>query len=241
MPPPIPPAFQSHFQQARQQSQQQLHQQASPVQTSPPTRFLPPTAQQRQTPVPVPGASPAQYQVVQQGHIQNQPQTQVPAPSQQPPPPHAPDSPRQSQSPPPTGVQGDLEMELWGLANSLYNLGTTVISDLTKERDNLPAGKQVGQKVNEVVGHLATIDRIAQETTIKIPVQVLADIDNAKNPMQLTRDRLERAATENQFMNAKIAAIASYREYLNEALCQNFPELELYLKTGSSESTSMTT
>lgn len=40
-----------------------------------------------------------------------------------------------------------------------------------------------------------------------IPMQVLADIDNSKNPMQLTRERLERAATENQFMNGKIAAI----------------------------------
>ena len=35
----------------------------------------------------------------------------------------------------------------------------------------------------------------------------LRDIDNAKNPMFLTKDRLERAATENQYMNAKIKAI----------------------------------
>jgi len=45
----------------------------------------------------------------------------------------APDSPRSSQSPPPSGVQGDLELELLGLTNALYNLGTTVINDLTKE------------------------------------------------------------------------------------------------------------
>lgn len=38
-------------------------------------------------------------------------------------------------------------------------------------------------------------------------MQVLTDIDNARNPMQLTRERLERAATENQFMNGQIAAI----------------------------------
>ena len=40
-----------------------------------------------------------------------------------------------------------------------------------------------------------------------VPLQILSDIDNARNPMHLTRDRLERAATENQFMNGKIAAI----------------------------------
>lgn len=59
----------------------------------------------------------------------------------------APDSPRSSQSPPPSGVQGDLELELLGLANALYNLGTTVINDSTKERDKPGGGKQVGLRV----------------------------------------------------------------------------------------------
>lgn len=48
---------------------------------------------------------------------------------------------------------------------------------------------------------------MAKDTKTMIPTQVLADIDNARNPMQLTRERLERAATENQFMNGKITAI----------------------------------
>jgi hypothetical protein len=57
---------------------------------------------------------------------------------------HAPDSPRSSQSPPPSGVQGDLELELLGLANALYNLGTTVINDSTKDRDRPGGAKLVG-------------------------------------------------------------------------------------------------
>lgn len=138
----------------------------------------------------------------------------------------APDSPRSSQSPAPSGAQGDLELELLGLANALYNLGTTVINDSTKERDKPGGGKQVGLRVNEVINHLATIDDMAQGLRTMIPMQVLADIDSARNPMQLTRERLERAATENQFMNGKIVAIESYRNYLNEALIQSFPELE---------------
>lgn len=48
---------------------------------------------------------------------------------------------------------------------------------------------------------------MAQLISTMIPMQVLADIDNSRNPMQLTRERLERAATENQFMNGKIAAL----------------------------------
>jgi mediator of RNA polymerase II transcription subunit 10 len=40
-----------------------------------------------------------------------------------------------------------------------------------------------------------------------VPLQVLADVDGARNPVQLTRERLERAAAENQFVNGKIAAV----------------------------------
>lgn len=56
------------------------------------------------------------------------------------------DSPRSSESPVPQGLQGELEHELLGLANALYNLGTTVVSDLTKEKDT-SGGKQVGMRV----------------------------------------------------------------------------------------------
>ncbi|KAK2466336.1 hypothetical protein APHAL10511_001978 [Amanita phalloides] len=132
--------------------------------------------------------------------------------------PAVPDSPRASQSPPPLGLQGDLEMELMGLANALYNLGTTVINDSTKDREKIGNVKQVGVRVNDVVGHLRTIDNMAQEIKTMIPMQVLGDIDNGRNPMQLTKERLERAATENQFMNGKIQAIESYRTCLSEAL-----------------------
>ena|ERR1700722_4977022 len=138
------------------------------------------------------------------------------------------DSPRASQSPAPSGIQGDLELDLLGVANALYNLGTTVINDSTKERDQPGENKQVGMRVyvfslfffptlhkplslvpssNEVVRYLATIDETASHISTMIPLQVLAYIDNSQNPMQLTKDRIERAAAENQFMNGKIAAL----------------------------------
>jgi hypothetical protein len=60
---------------------------------------------------------------------------------------------------------------------------------------------------NQVVQPLTNIDDLAQHCQTLIPMQVLIEIDNGQNPMLLTRDRLERAATENQFMNAKIAAL----------------------------------
>ncbi|KAI0693484.1 transcription factor subunit Med10 of mediator complex-domain-containing protein [Cytidiella melzeri] len=145
----------------------------------------------------------------------------------------APDSPRSSESPPPAGVQGDLELELLGLANALYNLGTTVVNDLTKEKDKPGGGKQVGIRVNDVISHLAHIDQMSEHVQTMIPMQVLAEIDNSRNPMQLTRERLERAATENQFMNGKIQAVQSYRRYYNEALVQSFPDMAPYLSEPS--------
>ena len=58
-----------------------------------------------------------------------------------------------------------------------------------------------------MVGYLSGLDDMGSHLTTRVPTQVLTDIDNGRNPMHLTKDRLERAATENQFMNAKIKAI----------------------------------
>lgn len=92
----------------------------------------------------------------------------------------APDSPRLSQSPLPAGIHGDLELELLGLANALYNLGTTVINDSTKEKQktgagagDATAGKPVGQRVNGVIGHLRVLDDMAAGIPTMIPMQVL--------------------------------------------------------------------
>lgn len=60
---------------------------------------------------------------------------------------------------------------------------------------------------NDVVDALRRVDALGEHVRTPVPLQALADVDSARNPMQLTRERLERAATENQFMNGKIAAI----------------------------------
>jgi hypothetical protein len=60
---------------------------------------------------------------------------------------------------------------------------------------------------NETIQHLATLDDMSRHLRTPVPFQVLADIDASRNPMHLTRERLERAATENQFMNGKIQAL----------------------------------
>ena len=71
---------------------------------------------------------------------------------------------------------------------------------------------------NDVISHLATLDDMSQHLDTMIPMQVLIDIDNSRNPMTLTKDRLERAATENQFMNGKIQAL-EVRVVMSYSLC----------------------
>ena len=58
-----------------------------------------------------------------------------------------------------------------------------------------------------MIEHLATLENMSQHIDTMIPMQVLMEIDNSRNPMLLTKERLERAATENQFMNGKIDAV----------------------------------
>lgn len=48
---------------------------------------------------------------------------------------------------------------------------------------------------------------MAQTIHTNIPFQVLSDVDNSRNPMQLTKERLERAATENQFMHGIVTEV----------------------------------
>lgn len=94
------------------------------------------------------------------------------------------DSPRTSPSPPPlAGLQAETEQELIGLANALYNLGTTVITDSSKDRSKTNPesshveGKPVGNRVNEVIDRLAALEDFSQKTTIMIPMQILQSVN----------------------------------------------------------------
>ena len=88
-------------------------------------------------------------------------------------------------------MQGDVELELIGLANALYNLGTTVVNDSTKERQqttngDAPPAKPVGQKVNDVIEHLAEIERMAASIPTMIPFQTLQCVLDCRTQTGMT-------------------------------------------------------
>ena len=60
---------------------------------------------------------------------------------------------------------------------------------------------------NDVIQSLQKLDDMSQHMPAMIPFQILMDIDNGRNPMQLTKERLDRASAENQFMNGRIRAV----------------------------------
>jgi hypothetical protein len=118
------------------------------------------------------------------------------------------DSPRAgSESPPPEGPQGALEAELLELTHALYNLGTTTILDVTQ--DAPPGGKPVGARVNDVIRALGAVDAHADGPLagLNVPINVLREVDAGQNPEKVTREAVDRAVSENQFMNGKIRAL----------------------------------
>ncbi|KZV81453.1 hypothetical protein EXIGLDRAFT_779700 [Exidia glandulosa HHB12029] len=151
-----------------------------------------------------------------------------PAVQQQAPPPLPdPQSPRESVSPPPPdGPLGDVEEEIRALHQALYELGCAVLDahGPQKSAGGGPPKPLVPTKVNQVVAHLGRIEDIAEHINVLVPIQILDDVDNSRNPTTVTRDRIERAATENQFMHGKISAIEDYRSELLDALQEHFPE-----------------
>jgi hypothetical protein len=57
------------------------------------------------------------------------------------------------------------------------------------------------------VQHLGAVDKLAPHLNTLIPTSVLLEVDQSRNPANFIRDVVERAATENQFMNGKIQAV----------------------------------
>ena len=53
-----------------------------------------------------------------------------------------------------------------------------------------------------------------------------SDLDQSRNPGHITKDRLEAVALENAFLHAKLDAITSYRDFLGDALADEWTELE---------------
>ncbi|XP_068660463.1 mediator of RNA polymerase II transcription subunit 10b-like [Aristolochia californica] len=85
------------------------------------------------------------------------------------------------------------------------------------------------QRVNALVGELDSMQRLAENCSIQVPMEVVNLIDDGKNPDELTRDVINSCIARNQSTKGKTDAFKSLRKHLLEELEQAFPdEVEAY-------------
>ncbi|KAJ8650225.1 hypothetical protein MRB53_003248 [Persea americana] len=85
------------------------------------------------------------------------------------------------------------------------------------------------QRLNAVVSELDTMQRLAENCNIQVPMEVVNLIDDGKNPDEFTRDVINSCIARNQITKGKTDAFKSMRKHLLEELEQTFPgEVEAY-------------
>ncbi|RWR80814.1 mediator of RNA polymerase II transcription subunit 10b-like protein [Cinnamomum micranthum f. kanehirae] len=80
------------------------------------------------------------------------------------------------------------------------------------------------QRLNAVVSELDTMQRLAENCNIQVPMEVVNLIDDGKNPDEFTRDVINSCIARNQITKGKTDAFKSMRKHLLEELEQTFPE-----------------
>ncbi|CAE6422929.1 unnamed protein product [Rhizoctonia solani] len=71
---------------------------------------------------------------------------------------------------------------------------------------DLPAGL-VGARVDQLVEHLGELEKLSSKLDMNVPLEALADIDQNKPPNNITKNRIDNAAAENQWINGWLHAI----------------------------------
>ncbi|KAF8306235.1 hypothetical protein DL93DRAFT_2172174 [Clavulina sp. PMI_390] len=115
------------------------------------------------------------------------------------------------------GPLGLLQTDLRELIYKFIEL-SVMVED--KSADAASDAPRLAAKVNEIISQLGYLEALRNVLEHKVPIQVLRDIDAVANPNLLTKERIERAAAENQRMVGKMQAIGSYKSLLEEALKQ---------------------
>jgi len=129
------------------------------------------------------------------------------------------------------GPLGALQTNLRRISYTLLELSVCAQDVHPPKPEDGPHGR-VALKVGEVISQLSELDMMKDSLRCRVPMQVLRDIDANRNPHLVTKDRIERAAAENQFTSGKLAAIESYRALLGTALSESFADLEPYIHQG---------
>ncbi|TKY87314.1 hypothetical protein EX895_003991 [Sporisorium graminicola] len=123
---------------------------------------------------------------------------------------------------PTEAVRANLETRVRSVVDLLYQLAVCS-ADVQEGSQHL-----VAIKVNECIQALAALDATKDEVHrahMMIPQDVLEMLDTGKNPDIHTRNFVNRLASENQYSYGQHRAVQSYKNRLDAALEQAFPDL----------------
>jgi len=116
------------------------------------------------------------------------------------------------------GPLGLLQTDLRRLIYKLLEL-SIMASETTDDTHPQP---RLASKI-DIISQLGDLDALRNVLDQRIPLDVLRDIDSLSNPLLITKERIERAAAENQRMSGRLNAIASYRAALQPLLSTTRP------------------
>ncbi|GAA5841216.1 hypothetical protein JCM5353_001201 [Sporobolomyces roseus] len=126
-----------------------------------------------------------------------------------------------------------IESSLSQLLQSLLELGICA-SDVQESAleasvggvaQGLPGGL-IGIKANQVVQRMARLHEQKESVgDVMIPLEVVATVDQGRNPHTFTKDFIERLSGENMYTNGILSAVTDYRDLLNEQMKDAFPDL----------------
>ncbi|XP_077232935.1 mediator of RNA polymerase II transcription subunit 10b-like [Tasmannia lanceolata] len=124
----------------------------------------------------------------------------------------------------------DPQENLKEVINSIQkNLGLLHQLHLTVSSFNVASQLPLLQRINDVVSELDTMQRLADNCNIQVPMEVVNLIDDGKNPDEFTRNVINSCISRNQITKGKTDSFKGLRKHLLEELEQAFPdEVEAY-------------
>ncbi|GAA6062073.1 hypothetical protein JCM10212_003571 [Sporobolomyces blumeae] len=132
-----------------------------------------------------------------------------------------------------TDPRTEIEHSLGHLLQSLLELGICASdvhdSALETSTDGVATGHPgglVGMKATQTVENLARVhSKRTLGQDVMIPLEVVAAVDQGRNPHTFTKDFIERVAGENMYTNGILSAVSDYRDLLTSQLVEAFPDL----------------
>ncbi|CAA6656367.1 unnamed protein product [Spirodela intermedia] len=119
----------------------------------------------------------------------------------------------------------DSKQNLNQVINSIQKtLGLLHQLHLTVSSFNVASQLPLLQRLNALVTELDTMQKLADNCDIQVPMEVINLIDDGKNPEEFTRDVFNSCVTKNQVTKGKTDAFKVLRKHLLEELEQSFPD-----------------